>query len=188
MKHNKSLLFGIVVGVAACAAPASAARYPISRDQVAAAVSRLGMEVVPEQVTLLADVSASTNAPTLTVRSIEPWTNHRMTARIECESSEQCLPFFVSLSMEPDAALQAVAAAAQINLPKSSPAPPSRHFAVLSGTPATLLLDGERVHIKLSVVCLESGVRGQTIRVTDRDHKMVFRAQVVEGGLLKGRL
>ena len=188
MKDKKFLLLGIVVGVAASAGSAFAARYPISRDQVAAAVSRLGMQVAPEQVTLLADVSATTSAPTLTVRSIEPWSNHRMTARIECENSEQCLPFFVSLGMEPDAASQAGAAVAHANLPKTSTVSSSRKFAVLSGTPATLLLDGERVHIKLSVVCLESGVRGQTIRVTDRDRKMVFHAQVVESGLLKGSL
>jgi len=187
MRYHRILLFGMVAGVAASAVPASAARYPISRDQVAAAVSRLGMQVAPDQVTMLANVSASTSVPTLTVRSIEPWIDHRLTARIECESSGQCLPFYVSLSVAPDAAAQAAAAVAQTNLPKSSTVS-SRHFAVLSGTPATLMLDGGRVHIRLSVICLESGVLGQTIRVTDRDRKKVFRAEVVDGGLLKGSL
>jgi hypothetical protein len=188
MRHNRLLLLGIVVGVAVSGVSALAASYPISREQVAAAVNRLGMPVAPEQVTLLADVVATTSAPRLTVRSIEPWGNQRMTARIECESSDQCLPFFVSLNTGSGASAQPVAVA-QTYLTSQSPSGSSpRHFAVKSGTPATLLLDGDRVHIRLSVVCLESGAPGQTIRVTDREHKMVFHAQVVDGGLLKGRL
>lgn len=185
MRHNRLILLGIAVGVAASGVSARAASYPISREQVAAAVNRLGVPVVPEQVTLLADVVATTSAPRLTVRSIEPWGNQRMTARVECESSDQCLPFFVTLNTGSGSAAQS-AAVAQTYLPVQASSP--KHFAVRSGTPATLLLDGDRVHIRLSVVCLESGAPGQTIRVTDREHKMVFHAQVVDGGLLRGRL
>lgn len=189
MKYHKFLLFGIVVGVAVSAAQAVAAHYPITREQVATALSRFGTQIAPEQVTMLADVVASTNAPRLTVRSIESWGNGRMTARLECESSDQCLPFFVSLNMNPDSAAQAVAAVAQSASPATgSSASSPKHLIVRSGTPATLLLDSERVHIRISVICLESGALGQTIRVTDRDRKMVFRAQVVDDGLLKGRL
>jgi len=178
-----------MVGVVMSAAPASAAHYPITREQVAAAVSRLGMQVAPEQVTLLADVVAATSEPQLTVRSIEPWGNGRMAARLECESTDQCLPFMASLSMSRESAAQAAASVALANRPAAgSQAYAAKHFAVRSGTPATLLLDGEKVHIRLSVICLESGALGQTIRVTDHDRKMVFRAQVVDGGLLKGRL
>jgi|SRR5579863_2942080 hypothetical protein len=183
MRLNKLLVLYAAIGP--LAVPALAARYPISKEQVAAAVNRLGMPVAPEQITLLADVVASTNAPRLTVRSIEPWGEHRMTARIECGSSDQCLPFFVSLNTGSDTASEAAAAAAQSYLPAANL---PKHFVVKSGTPATLLLDGDRVHIRLSVICLESGAPGQTIRVTDREHKMVFHAQVVDGGLLKGRL
>jgi hypothetical protein len=183
MTLNKLLL--LCVAASSAAIPALAARYPISKEQVAAAVNRTGMPVEPEQITLLADVVASTSAPRLTVRSIEPWGEHRLTARIECESSDQCLPFFVSLSTGPETSSQSVAMVAQTYLPAAGSA---KHYAVKSGTPATLLLDGDRVHIRLSVICLESGAPGQTIRVTDRDHKMVFHVQVVDAGLLKGRL
>jgi hypothetical protein len=50
------------------------------------------------------------------------------------------------------------------------------------------MLDSDRVHIRLSVICLESGVPGQTIRVTGKDRKLVYRAEVIDGSLLKGRL
>jgi len=188
MTRVRSILSWMTVAVVASPALAAPAHYPISTEQIAAAMERTGMQVAPDQVTLLAEISASTTDPRLTVRAVESWGNHRVKARIECESSDQCLPFYVSLNMAPDAAAQAAAAVAQTYLPKASAASSAKHFVVRSGNPATLLLDGERVHIRLSVICLESGALGQTIRVTDRDRKTVFRAQVVDDGLLKGRL
>jgi len=189
MRYVKLVEFGMVVGVVMSAAPVSAAHYPITREQVASAVSRLGMQVAPGQVTLLADVVATTGEPRLTVRSIEPWGNGKMAARLECESSDQCLPFFASLNMSRESAVEAAASVAPSNAPAvGSQAYVAKHLVVRSGTPALLLLDGDKVHIRLSVICLESGALGQTIRVTDHDRKVVFRAQVVDGGLLKGRL
>ena len=186
MRYDKLLGFSLAMGAAVAAVPALAATYPINTTQVAAAVNRMGVTVTPQQVTLLADVVATTIAPRLTVRSIEPWGPHRMTARVECESSDQCLPFFVSLNTGHDSAEDANPSEAQTYQPVNGS--PSHRFVVRSGTPATLLLDGDRVHIRLSVICLESGAPGQTIRVTDRDHKMVFHVQVIDGTSLKGRL
>jgi flagella basal body P-ring formation protein FlgA len=59
---------------------------------------------------------------------------------------------------------------------------------VKAGSPATLLLDGDHVHIRLSVICLQNGITGQTIRATSKDHTVVYTAEVVDGGVLKGRL
>jgi hypothetical protein len=184
MSREKAFLLCMVIAVSASPALAASPRYPINTQQVAAAVSSTGMAVAPEQVTLLSDVVSSTSAPHLTVRSMQRWGNQKMMARLECESSDQCLPFFVSLKMGPETQGGSVV---QPPLPAvvSSTA---RHYVVKSGTPATLLLEGQRVHIRLSVICLESGAAGQIIRVTDRDRKVFFKAQVVDGGLLQGRL
>ncbi len=184
--REKSILGCLVIAaVASCSALAASARYPISKQQVAAAVSDMGVEVAPEQVTFLADVVASTGAPRLTVQSMQRWGNQKMVARLQCESSDQCLPFFVSLKMSPGTE------ASSKPVPTYAPAvatPVAKRYVVKSGTPATLMLEGQRVHIRLAVICLESGAAGQTIRVTDRDHKIFFHAQVVDGGLLQGRL
>ena len=144
------------------------------------------MQIAPQQVSLLADVVASTSSPTLTVRSIKPWGNRRMMARLACESTDQCLPFLVSLEMAPGVDPKSV----QMSVPAVASPPPAslKRFAVKGGTSATLLLDSQRVHVRLSVICLESGALGQTIRVTDKDHRMVFHAQVIDAGLLQGRL
>jgi flagella basal body P-ring formation protein FlgA len=60
--------------------------------------------------------------------------------------------------------------------------------AIRSGSAATLLLDGPRIHIQLSVICLESGEPGKTIRVTSKDHKQVYTAEIIDGTLLRGSL
>ena len=61
---------------------------------------------------------------------------------------------------------------------------PSVHL----GTHATLLIDGQKLHIKLPVICLEKGVPGRMIRVTALDHKQTYLAEVVDSTLLKGSL
>ncbi len=57
-----------------------------------------------------------------------------------------------------------------------------------AGSHATLLIDGQRVHIKVPVICLENGGPGRTIRVTALDHKQTYRAEIVDGTLLKTTL
>ena len=59
---------------------------------------------------------------------------------------------------------------------------------VHAGSHATLLIDGQRLHIKLPVICLENGVAGHSIRVTALDHKQTYVAEVVDATLLKGTL
>ena len=185
MRREKTILLSFLAATLPVAfAFGASARYPISKQQVAVAVSAMGVEVSPDQVTLVAEVVASTNAPHLTVSSMQRWGSQRMMARLQCASSDECLPFFVSLKV--DSGVGGGPSVVRASMPATVSTP--KHFLVKSGMPATLLLDGQRVHIRLAVVCLESGVAGQTIRATDRDRKVIFRAQVVDGGLLQGRL
>ncbi|HUD55494.1 MAG TPA: flagella basal body P-ring formation protein FlgA [Terracidiphilus sp.] len=186
MKRLKVILSCMVVGAAASSAAAAQGRYVISTDQIAATMSRMGMQVSPQQVTLLSDVVATKVSPILKVRSIERWDDQRMMARMECENTVECLPFFVGLRIGQGNATQASGSSSQAY--SSAPGLPSKAFVVRSGSPATLMLDSERVHIRLSVICLQNGAPGQMIRVTGKDRKLVFTAQVIDGGLLKGRL
>jgi len=105
---------------------------------------------------------------------------------MECKNQGECLPFFVGLRVNQGDATQASGGSSQAY--STAPSLPSRAFVVRSGSPATLLLDSDRVHIRLSVICLQNGAPGQMIRVTGKDRKLVFTAQVIDGNLLKGRL
>jgi hypothetical protein len=184
-------LISAVSLLAAMASTATAApgRAVITPEQVAAAISGAAMKVLPEQVTLLSEVIAKSNSPTLNVESIEPWGSHRMKVRLGCANQEQCLPFYVSVRFDqesgakPSVALVDQASAMSLRLNHEP-----KEFVVRAGSKATLLLDGGHVHIRLSVVCLENGAAGQKIRVECKDPKQTYVAEVVEGGILRGSL
>jgi hypothetical protein len=186
MKRFKAILSCMIVSAAAYPAVAAQGQFAISTEQIAATVSRMGVQISPQQVTLLTDVVATKQFPLLKVRSIERWDDQRMMARMECRNQGECLPFFVGLRVNQGDAIQASGGSSQAY--GTAPSLPSRAFVVRSGSPATLLLDSDRVHIRLSVICLQNGAPGQMIRVTGKDRKLVFTAQVIDGNLLKGRL
>ena len=168
---------------AAMALPAAAAggRYPITADEIAAAVSSRGVQVSADQVNLLADAVASVAHPALTVKSIDRLGDQSLVARLECASSDQCLPFIVKLRV--NAAADAIAADALAGA-QTRPANP----VVRAGSSARLLLEGAHVHISLTVICLQSGAAGQTIRAASLDRRQTYTAQVVREGILEGRL
>src|ERR1700679_724312 len=186
MKRFKVILSCMIVGAAALPAVAAPGHYAISAEQIAATMSRMGMTILPEQVTLLTEVVATRVAPVLKVRSIERWDDQRMMARMECQNQDECLPFFVGLRVNQGDATQTHGRSSQAY--SAGPTLPSKAFVVRSGSPATLLLDSDRVHIRLSVICLQNGAPGQLSRVTGKDRKLGFTAQVIDGGLLKGKL
>jgi len=190
MKRFKVILLGLLLVVAGLPAGAGTGRYAISTEQIAATVSRYGIEIAPDHVRLLSGVMATTAAPRLTVRSINSWGNERLMARLECASREECLPFFVGLEIARDSGAGApVRSTTEEGTGPQSSATPARKDNVLrKGSPATLQLDGERVHIRISVICLENGAPGQVIRVTGKDHRLVYTAKVLDGSLLQGRL
>jgi hypothetical protein len=186
MKPNPVILTSMILG-AAVASAAAPGRYPISTEQIAATVNRMGMQITPAQVTLLSEVVATTTAPQLAVRSIEPWGNQRMMARLECASREQCLPFLVGIQTGEGNTAELAGLLPKANSPATS-AIGSKAYAVRTGSPAVLELEGERVHIRIAVVCLENGTLGQTVRVSVKDRHLVYVAQVVDNNIVKGKL
>src|SRR5271155_1198596 len=96
---TKYRLISILVLSSAVALPGATAfgRTPITAAQVANAITGTGMKVSAQQVTLLADVVATTSNPVLQVESVEPWGEHRLRVRLSCASSDQCMPFLVAV-------------------------------------------------------------------------------------------
>lgn len=187
MKSLRSISIFVLSGAMAVSALSAQQRVPILTTQIAATISAAGMPVSAEQVTLLADVSATKASPALTVESIQPWGDHRMKVRMNCANSDQCLPFFVSIhTASPSQPAIAAGDSSSTGVPRATIDP--RNVVVRAGAPATLLLDGIHVHIRIAVVCLESGAPGQTIRVASRDHRQTYVARVVDGAMLRASL
>lgn len=187
MMRSRWLLILTMIAGASQSAPAATEHYVISAALIAATVSKSGVEITSDQVTLLSQVVATTSAPLLRIHSVEKLGSDRLLARLECEKSEECVPFFVSLQVGQGSEAQAAAAAKL--LPAVLPQRIRPNSAALrGGSHATLLLDGTHIHISIPVICLQSGSPGQTIRVTDTNRRVVYTAEVVDGFVVKGRL
>jgi Chaperone for flagella basal body P-ring formation len=184
-RHN---FISALILLLAMATPAAVmAQSAITAGQVAAAMSSAGLNTSAKQIVLLTDVVATTSTPALKVESMEQWGDRGMKARLSCAQPEECLPFFVAIRGSQAQAVPPYVAdhsSAAILRAKSD----SNSFVVRAGSRETLMLDGGHVHIQLSVVCLENGAVGQTIRVASLDHKQTYTAEVSSNKLLRGRL
>jgi hypothetical protein len=168
---------------------------PITAGQVAAAITRAGIEIAPDQVTLLSNVVAATATPALKVESMQRWGQQRMSVRLGCEQEGECLPFYVAVHPSPGetapGAYSERGQTAQLEGASVSPSRPNEStglFTVKAGSPVVLTLDGDHMHIQLVAICIDSGSIGQTIRVASRDHREVYAAQVVDATHVRGRL
>jgi hypothetical protein len=182
----KPILSCVIAAAIALPALAAPGREAITPVEIAAAVNRFGIQIAPEQIVLLSNVVATSAHPQLRVESLQRWDSQRMMVRLSCANPGECVPFFVGLRLNQDAGPQSIA---QINATATGiPEPSTQTPKVRAGKLATLMLDGDHVHIRLTVICLETGTTGQTIRATDKDRRVVYTAQVADEGLLKGHL
>ena len=185
MMRNQSILWSVVIfGAALPATAATPGHYPIDAGIVAATIRASGIAVSPEQISFPTEVVATKPAPALKLRSVEKIGGFEFSARIECIQSDECLPFFVAIRSGPESTEQ-TANDTRYVLPASAP---RAAIVVRAGTTVNLQLDGEHIHIRIPVTCLESGVPGQTIRVQDKSHRVVYTAQVVDATAVRGRL
>jgi hypothetical protein len=170
--------------------------FAISVGYVAHAVVRAfsedGVQIGDGQVSLLTNVVATESDPALDV-SIEPFGNQlvdhlkgtRSTVRVECHVQGVCVPFYVLVTL-PDTTKHGKLRKNLSENFESVVAKPKQSTMRL-GDHATLLLDDDRAQIEISVVSLQNGMAGQTIRVSSLDHKQLYFAEVVSATLVKGR-
>ncbi|MFP5230529.1 MAG: flagella basal body P-ring formation protein FlgA [Acidobacteriota bacterium] len=186
MTRLKYFLSWFLVG-AALPAWAASPRYAITPEQIAGAMAAMGMQVSSAQLTMITAPVASVAEPELRVQSMQRWPGDRVVARLDCATREQCLPFFVSIRMGKDAGTQGAMVNTTVSAPQVARATSAPAMAVRAGSRATLYMDGDHVHIRVAVVCLQSGAVGQTVRAEGPDHEQSYLAQVVGNGVLKGR-
>jgi hypothetical protein len=115
---------------------------------------------------------------------MERWGADRMRVRLDCAKREDCLPFYVAIHWSEGG----VAALPALGTPPVHPRAEPTSYVVRAGASVVLMLDGDHIHIRIPVVCLENGAAGQTIRVSSKDHRLTYTAQVVDGNVLKGSL
>ena len=189
MSHQRVATIVLLWAAATLPAAAQSNRFSITRDQVASAISGAGMQVSDAQVSLLSNVISARGNPALKVESIEKWGEQKLMVRLECANLGECLPFIVAVRLT----------GAQEEMALSSPVEPISFSAtgavkshnpdaIRAGSTAILFLDAAHVHIRLSVVCLENGSIGQSIRVATRDRRLTFIAEILSDSTLRGQL
>lgn len=187
MTRLKFLLPWFFLLPAALPAMAASGRFVINPEKVAGAMAGIGMQVSPAQLTMLSDAVATTAEPELRVQSMQRWPGDKVVVRLECATQQQCLPFFVSVRLGNAAAPNPIATANSTistePIPRNTPT-----IAVRAGSPATLYIEGDHIHIRVAVKCLQSGTIGQTVRAEGPDRQQTYTAQVESVGVLKGRL
>jgi hypothetical protein len=163
-------------------------RFVLTADQVAQSVSKGGIEVTGDQVSMLANVVSNEPNPALDVLSVEPlddrWSGGspgtRSWVKLGCHQLGVCLPFYVVVSWP-----QAQAKREIDTLIASPAALKPKAITMRAGAHATLLMVDDRSRIQIAVISLENGVAGHSIRVTSPDHKQVYVAEVVSASLLR---
>lgn len=175
--------------VAASVAQQRDSRFLISANRVAEALVGAGVQVSPGQVRFLSPVSSNDRDPSLRVINVNRWAGDSYKAELRCRDHAACLPFYVLLtgSEKTDTRGQVVNSESAIR-GRSVGLSPAETALVRDGDNATLVFENSSLRISLPVICLQSGNRGQTIRVESRDHKRFFKAEIVEAGLLRASL
>jgi flagellar basal body P-ring formation chaperone FlgA len=180
--------FLLCLGMAGPAAGGSSRTWThVMRQRVAEAISAAGAPISADQVVFLGEVRATPDARFAMV-GVGGHNSNGTAVKLRCQSSRDCLPFYVVLQGGEVAKTLAHLATAASAGGHGRTAGAEKQRAVKGGDRATLVLEGKDMRIVMPVICLQNGSLGQSIRVSSRDHKKIYEAEVVETGLVKGTL
>ncbi len=193
-KYIALLGLGVALVQAAAEPGGAAQRFSLSQEQVRKVVVRgfteRGIGIDGARIVLPAKVVASELDPALEIRSIGSLpglrtngrSESRSAVRMTCQQPGICLPFYAIVSWPAGMdgnELHPSAKADTSVIPKAE-------VMMRTGTRATLVMDDGHVHIRLTVVSLDHGAAGSSIRVATPDHRQIYVGQVVNAELLRG--
>lgn len=159
-------------------------RSIISTGPVMLALTRAGMAVNSSQIELLAGAGSTKESASVRVVSMSGSAGGTMKVKLRCQDNQECLPFYVLVHGLNGASATRGMQAVKPSVQAASVQP----SMVRSGDHATLLLESADSRMRLPVICLQGGARGQKIRVSSLDHRQFFDAEIVASGVLKGIL
>ncbi len=159
------------------AAPSSLAQ------RVVDALALTGITVGPRQIEFLSGTHRARESEGVRVVSVTDSTAGTAKVKLRCPDNHDCLPFYVLVHSLTGASLRST----KLQAPPISAANAPQNV-VRGGDRATLVLESPDSRLSFPVICLQSGMLGQKIRVASPDRRQVFDAEVVASGMLKGKL
>jgi flagella basal body P-ring formation protein FlgA len=182
---NKLVCFALILvaAVPAAMSQSDAVRSVISTRQVADAMAVAGIAVNVNQIELLSGTSSTRENADVRVVSVTDQTAGAVKVKLRCQDNQECLPFYVLVHGLDRVNLSSTIVRAVPAVKASSP-----QNVIRGGDHATLILESPDSRMRLPVICLQSGVRGQTTRVASPDRRQLFNAEIIAPGILKGSL
>ncbi len=179
-------LLAVVPGALPIGAAERPSRLAITAEQIAEALRASGVRATTQEIEPLCTVTAAKLNPRLKVVSVEPLDGISVKARLQCERTSICLPFYVVLRWQTRDGLRESMSAWR-------PSAGARHtqpeeMLVRTGNPATLVFEGRNMRMTLPVTCLQNGARGQRVRVISKDRKKIYMARVTGLGMVSSVL
>jgi hypothetical protein len=173
--------------------------YPLQQQAAEAIVRDLGLDsdssMVEQNLQVLAPSRSLPPGAAIHVVSARPgFTAGTWMLRLDCDSRRDCLPFHAILRMPKSAPAEAhlgevhLAARGEVRTPSfEAVAAPKPLSAMLAhrGDQVELVAELPGVRLQTTVVCLDSGSRGDQIRVQNRDTHRIMTATVAGQDLVK---
>jgi hypothetical protein len=157
-------------------------RTLISRERILGALHSSGIPVAAEQMEQLSEMTAAEQNPLLKVLSIDMMDGESDKVLLRCEHPNACLPFYVLVHWGHSGDGSGRPGQSVENLEQSGSR--SQNLLVRSGKIIKLVLDGNYIHMTLPVLCLQSGGRGQRVRVISKETKKRYVARVTGPGVV----
>jgi hypothetical protein len=157
-------------------------RTLISRERILGALHSSGIPVAAEQMEQLSEMTAAEPNPLLKVLSVDMMDGESDKVLLRCEHPNTCLPFYVLVHWGHSGEGSGRPGQSVENLEQSGSR--SQNLLVRSGKIIKLVLDGNYIHMTLPVLCLQSGGRGQRVRVISKETKKRYVARVTGPGVV----
>jgi hypothetical protein len=158
-------------------------RTLISRERILGALHSSGIPIAAEQMEQLAEMTAAEPNPLLKVLSVDMMDGESDKVLLRCEHPNACLPFYVLVHWGHSGEGSAVRLG-QSEESSAQSGSRSQNLLVRSGKIVKLVLDGNYIHMTLPVLCLQSGGRGQRVRVISKETKKRYVARVTGPGVV----
>ncbi len=194
-RRSRAWLLSVMLAANLPAAHTQSPRFSVTSEQVVAAMRGHAWSIEGVRITLPAAITTAVADPKLGIETASMLNTHEARLRVVCRVPAACLPFFATAVWPENVASisspldrSAEGGSRKAPLPSPDGGGESSAARLRAGSSATLLLEGDRVHIQVQVVCLQAGAAGERIRVATRDRKQTYVAEIVSATLLKGSL
>lgn len=191
--HGMCLL-ALLPGV--CPRALAAPAFPIGLGPATRAVLIAHPELAGDTFELAAHVSARESDPVLRAGSLQTWPAPSTEVsesgvlgrvRLQCQSSEVCLPFYVLVHLSSRATPTVKPVSAAMATVAKTEGIFGTH-TLRHGAHVHLVIDSGLLHLRLPVICLQDGDPGGIIRVQSVDRHVIYQATVVDTSTVRGAL